>query len=356
MLVYIVLALVTGLCAFFETGTRSKSTIRSFYICLTLFFLVVGLRYMHGDYGTYKTGYDYDFDVGGDEGYFQLQLFARSLGLSFEAFIFLITFFSVLCLRQIFSLSLWPVFGLTFILGKIFTMYAMSGIRQYLAMVLCWWALSELLKNQRRVLFIVMVLIAYTLHGSAIVFLPILFFSKRTFSYKFAFLIILLSVIVGYSMISIYGAAAEVSDLIKDRFGSYVRGRSEESMNLLNYAENLLFLVLAIKVRKKAVERIPYYDVFLYMFIIYCGFLIAGSEVGVVKRLRDYYAISYAFIIPAFIYLFENKSLKVLSRGVLISYFIFLMFRSLFVFDAAFEEGRYHRMIPYHSIFQMKPL
>lgn len=354
MFIYILLAVVIGACALLETGTLTNKSVRNFYVCLTVFLLVVGLRYMHGDYGTYQMGFDERIDVGGDKGYFLLQLFAKNIGLNFQVFVFLITLFSVFCFREIFKLSLWPSFGMVVVLGKIFTMYAMSGIRQYMAMALCWWALMELLAKKRRLLFLLMLFIAYTLHGSAIVFLPVFLLTKYKFSYKIASFIILVSIAVGYWMLSLYGAAAEMSDLVRTRFGSYVQDSSEVGMSMLNYAENILFLVLALSVRKIAVTKIPYYDFFLYMFVIYCGFLIAGEDIGVVKRLRDYYTISYAFIVPGFIYLFKDKSSRKVAYMVFVVYFIFLMFRSLQVYDAPFSPDNYNRMMPYHSIFQMK--
>ena len=124
-------------------------------------------------------------------------------------------------------------------------------------------------------------------------------------------------------------------------------------MNMLNYFENFLFLFLALIARKEAVKKVPYYDFFLYLFIIYCAFLIAGANVGIIKRLRDYYIISYAFIIPGIFYLFKEKKVQNITRLLFIAYFIFLFFRSLTVYDSAFHEDEYNRMVPYHSVLEM---
>ena len=122
-------------------------------------------------------------------------------------------------------------------------------------------------------------------------------------------------------------------------------------MNVLNYAENFLFLLFALIVRKKALKEFVYYDFFLYLFIIYCGFLIVGNEVGIVKRLRDYYAISYAFIVPYFPLLFSDKPFRKISKVIFIGYFVFLMFRSLSVYDSALSTDNHSRMVPYSSVF-----
>lgn len=356
MLVYIILALFIGVFALQENGVVSKKTRKHFYFSLLVFLLIVGLRYWHGDYGTYEMGYNEDIDVGGDAGYFQLQQWFHHIGVSFQFFVFVITLFSVFAFRKILSISCWPLFGMAVILGKIFTLYAMSGIRQYVAMALCWWALYELLANKRKIHFFVMLFLAYTLHGSALILLPVYFFRERKFTFQTAFIILLVSVVIGRFSMTFFATASDMSDLVSDRLGSYVLhsqdGAKGMGMNLLNYFENFLFLALALFARKKALSKIPYYDFFLYMFVIYCGFLIAGKDVGIIKRLRDYYVIAYAFIVPGYFYLFKSKRYFQLSRFVMIAYFIFLMFRSLYVFDAPFPPNAYGRMIPYHSIFQ----
>lgn len=356
MFVYITLALVVGVFALQENGSVTKKTRKHFYFSLLVFLLIVGLRYRHGDYGTYEMGYNEDIDVGGDAGYFQLQQWFHHIGASFQFFVFVITLFSVLAFRKIFNISCWPLFGMAVILGKIFTLYAMSGIRQYVAMALCWWALYELLANKRKIHFFVMLFLAYTLHGSALILLPVYFFRERKFTFQTAFFILLASVIIGRFSMTFFATASDMSDLVRDRFGTYVSESqaSEEDMgmNLLNYFENFLFLALALFARKKAMGKIPYYDLFLYMFVIYCGFLIAGKDVGIIKRLRDYYVIAYAFIVPGYFCLFKSKRYFQLSRLVMVAYFIFLMFRSLYVFDSSFPPNTYGRMIPYHSIFQ----
>jgi|GEM_PF-464603 membrane protein len=356
MFVYIALAVVIGIFALQEDGERTSQVTTRFYISLFLFLLVVGLRYMHGDYRSYLMGYNTGIDVGGDPGYYELQLFFSRQGVSFQFFVFILTLVSVFALRQTFRMNFWPNIGFTIILGKIFTLYAMSGIRQYLAMVVCWWAISELLIYKRKYVFLIMVLLAYTLHGSAIIILPVYFFRKRKFTFFTACIIMIIAIIGGSFSMSFFSQASGMNDFIDERFAGYVYESriGGEAMNALNYVENFLFLFLAIKIRNRIISKVPYYDFFLYMFVIYCGFLVAGSDVGIVKRLRDYYALSYIFIIPSFIYFFSRKSLRKLSQCMIISYFIFLMFRSLIVYDRPLSIGSYGRMIPYHSIFQIK--
>ena len=354
MPVYTILALVLGLNASLEYGNCSKRDYQLFNIGLLLILLVSGLRYMHGDYGTYEMGYNKGIDVGGDCGYYQIQLLGKNIGFSFQLFVFLITLLAVYSYKKAFNISTFPNFCLVVILGKIFTLYAMSGIRQFIAMAITWWAIKILLEKQKILSFIIMTAIAYSLHASALIILPIALFYKRKFSYVTSLIIIIVALIISYSSITFFASTADISNLVKERLSGYiVRADHAESMNILNYFENFLFLFLALLARKEAVKKVPYYDFFLYLFIIYCAFLIAGANIGIIKRLRDYYIISYAFIIPGICYLFKEKIAQNATRLLFIAYFIFLFFRSLSVYDSTFNKDYYGRMVPYHSILYM---
>ncbi len=355
MLPYILLAAIIGLGAFLEDRLSDKVHRRWLNVGMILFLAIVGFRYRHGDYATYEWGYDLGIDVGEDWGYYTLGLLFRELDFSFQFFVFSLTAISVYAFRKAFQLSPWPLFGWLVVLGKIFTLYAMSGIRQYMAIALCWWALYELLANRRRLLFFLLVAVAYTFHGSAIIFLPVYLFRDMAFTYKRGILLIGISMIVAYFSTFFFDIAMDVSEIASDRFGGYLAdsmGVKGMGMNTLNYLENFLFLILALKVRPRAKQKVPYYDLFLYMFIIYCGFLIVGREIGIIKRLRDYYVIAYAVLVPSFIYLFNSREQQ-LCKFVVSVYFVLLMIRSLYVYDSALLPTNYNRMIPYHSVLDM---
>lgn len=354
MFIYISLALVLGLNAIQEFGNRSKKDNQLFNIGLFLILLVSGFRYWHGDYGTYEVAYNQGVDVGGDWGYYQIQLLGKGLGLSFQTFVFLITLFAIYSYKKIFSINNFPNFCLAVILGKIFTLYAMSGIRQFLAMAVAWWAIKILLEKRNLTIFIIMIGLAYSLHASALIVLPVLLFYKRKFSYITVFIIIVVSLIISYASATFFSVSMDANDLINTRLGNYViKASVGDTMNYLNYVENFLFLFLSLLARKEAVKKIPYYDFFLYLFIIYCSFLIVGSNIGIIKRLRDYYGISYAFILPGIFYLSKEKLIQQIIRLLFVVYFIFLFFRSLSIYDSALKENYYGRMVPYHSILDM---
>lgn len=348
------LAVVIGLSASQEIGTRSIRDNQLFNISLFLILLASGLRYMHGDYITYEIRFNEMLNEGGDWGYYQIQLLAKKIGMSFQMFVFLMTIPAIYAYKKAFSISTFPNFCLAVIMGKIFTFYAMSGIRQFIALAICWWALKVLLEKKKLLPFIIMTVIAYTIHASAIIMFPVVFFYKRKFSYSIALIMIIVAFAISYSSLTFFASTADFSELADERLAGYLtRSTENQTMNALNYIENFAILGLALIVRKKAATKIPHYDFYLYLFIIYCAFLIAGANIGIIKRLRDYYVIAYAFIVPGIFYLSKEKLVQHITRLLFVAYFIFLFFRSLTIYDSAFSEDNYGRMVPYHSILEM---
>lgn len=351
MLVYIILslaAIVANLFGIIQPGSKRSRV--SLIVAWGLFLLIVGLRYHHGDYGGYEEAFYLDKDISGDEGYFMIQKVFHSVIPSFVTFVFVVTLISVFCFKKIFSLLPCAAFGLVMVLGKLFTMYAMSGVRQYLAMAICWWGLYESLAKDKDKYFILSVVVAYTIHGSALVFFPVIIFKYMRFTFVRA-LLVTGAAWAAFEIINpIILSSTEDNELFY-RMQDYLISDGSGTMNMLNYLENGLFLTLAILCRRRAIKVIPYYDCFLFIYLVYFVFLLLGSEFGIFKRLRDYYAIGYAFICPGFMLIFKNKDMQRVVYLVLVLYFIFLMFRSFSVFDSGLPavEGR---MVPYHSIFQ----
>lgn len=352
MTVYLILAAFALISAILEAYVpKGKYNRKILNFTWLIFLLIIGLRYHHGDYGGYEAAYNMDEDITGDRGYFYLQFFFHKVHFEFYVFIFLISLFGLSCFRKIFSLSPWPAFCLAVILGKIFTVYAMSGVRQFIGIALCWWALYFLLVKGRTLLFLCLVLLAFTIHGSALIFLPVVFFKNFKFSYIRVVMIVILALLIA-NLSNALWKDPDQNNMLISRMAAYVNNNEDYgSMNAMNYIENSVILLLAFIVRKKVANKVPFYDFFLYLYVIYFVFLLAGGEYGIVKRLRDYYVIAYAFICPCFMFLFKSRHLKRMTYMVFVIYFIFLMFRSFAVYDAPFTPGTESLMIPYHSIF-----
>lgn len=291
-------------------------------VAIIFFCLITGLRYGMADYYQYRGVYYLDY-FQFEPGYEFLQNLSISCGLSFEVFLFIFTVISFIFLKKAFS-GYWFFFGMMLVLAKLATFYAMSGMRQWMALCICFYAISILLKGERWK-FLFWVLIAFTFHRSAFIVFPLIFLYKREFSGKLAFFTILIAAVIGVFSKEFLFAAAEANDLF-DASGYLLD--NEESINALNWIENLAFLTMGLLIRNKVKDRVPHYDFFLYMLLIYCAFLIAGSDFGIIKRLRDYYVLSYYIVIPSIGLAFRKQERSIINLMVVL-YFGLLFIRSL---------------------------
>ena len=321
-LVYWILFLIMAIGAYREEQLPYKPRRDLQFIGLCALILISGLRYEMVDYNEYRGVYYLDY-FQFEPGYELMQNIFSGLGVPFAVFVFIFAVISCIFLKKAFS-NYWFFWGMLLVLAKLATFYAMSGMRQWMALCICFYAISILLKGEKRK-FVFWTIIAFTFHRSAFIVLPLIFLYKREFSYKLSLIIMALAVIVGYSAKEFLFAAADASDLF-DATGYLID--DEGGINALNWIENFAFLIMGLAIRKKVIDKVPHYDFFLYMMLIYCAFLIAGSDFGIIKRLRDYYVLSYYIILPSISLAFRKQERPVLNP-IIILYFGLLFIRSL---------------------------
>lgn len=321
-LVYWILFLIMAIGAYREEQLPYKPRRDLQFIGLCALILISGLRYEMSDYNQYRGVYYLDY-FQFEPGYELMQNIFSGLGVPFAVFVFIFAVISCIFLKKAFS-NYWFFWGMLLVLAKLATFYAMSGMRQWMALCICFYAISILLKGEKRK-FVFWTIIAFTFHRSAFIVLPLIFLYKREFSYKLSLIIMALAVIVGYSAKEFLFAAADASDLF-DATGYLID--DEGGINALNWIENFAFLIMGLVIRKKVIDKVPHYDFFLYMMLIYCAFLIAGSDFGIIKRLRDYYVLSYYIILPSISLAFRKQERPVLNT-IIILYFGLLFIRSL---------------------------
>ena len=325
-IVYWILFVIMAIGAYSEEMLPYKPRRDFQFIGIWALILISGLRYGMSDYNQYKGVYYLDY-FQFEPGYEFLQNIFSGLGVPFEIFVFIFAVISCVFLKKAFS-KYWFFWGMLLVLAKLATFYAMSGMRQWMALCICFYAISLLL-NGEKLKFVFWVIIAFTFHRSAFIVLPLIFLYKRDFSYTLALIITVLAVIIGYSAKEFLFAAAEASELF-DATGYLID--NETGINTLNWIENFAFLAMGLTIRKRVKDKVPHYDFFLYMMLIYCAFLIAGSDFGIIKRLRDYYVLSYYIILPSISVAFRKQERNLINT-IIILYFGLLFIRSLDYFD-----------------------
>lgn len=109
-----------------------------------------------------------------DWGFFSMIVVLKSLGVqSYETFFLILAAFHIWCMFYIFRLyssDLWISFFM-FIASTDYMSWMQNGIRQFTAVCICF-AAFELLMRKKYITYTIVVLIASTFHGSALLMLP----------------------------------------------------------------------------------------------------------------------------------------------------------------------------------------
>ena len=346
--VYLPLFLIVAYGALTEPLDPYKPNRRLQNFALVIFVLLSGLRFV-GDTPGYAIYYQTNIDSPFEIGYVFISNFFRTLHFNFPLFLLSVTAITGLLIKKAFA-NQWFFFAMLMILGKLATFYAFSGLRQWIALCICFYAVSILLKG-KRLYFLLIVIIAVQFHRSAIIIAPMALFYKREFRYKVALITICIAIVIGMNPLQFLQSASDVNPLLDGR-GYLTQEGNEVAMggiNAFNWVENFAILIPAVFFRKKIHERVPNYDFFLYMHLIYCAFLIAGSDFGIIKRLRDYYVTGYYVLLPAFMYLFPQKQRRFYLLFVVL-YFGLLFFRSL---NYYWQVGQYQSVFSHPEAWDM---
>lgn len=302
--------------------------------------LVMGLRHVSVGSDTEQYQYRYnmskslmtDNNYQWELGYNYLNyLFHDILKLDFQFFLlFFSLFFCVVLARFIYNYSKSPLFSFYLHLTIGFFMMSLSGIRQCIAISLCYMAFILLLNAKEKkflpmVFSLLIMAISFTFHNSTVIFIPFLFFIY--FRYRLRKKGALIWILVGMSSI-----------VIKGLLGPYIvllAPQKYEDMSLsTNYAANVLVLIIPIVIAFFCLiyskpEKDGRYSclistmfMFISMVIFFINMQSLNNQLG---RLAMYFQYSYIILIPYCIETMskaESKLLKPIIVLVCALYFV----------------------------------
>jgi hypothetical protein len=222
--------------------------------------------------------------------------------------------------------------------------FTFTYLRQVLGATVCWLAIDYIIQRKKWQFFLI-IFIAYTIHNSAIVFLPLYFipikkFHKNTIIITMVFLFLLgLTNIVG----ALYSAYGAISDSAMQRIQGI---ESHEGSFRFAYLVEALFFLYFIFTNYDKVGNTKRRIVFLNIAIFFCGTLLTfiRSENG--GRISWYYMIG---IIVTMTYIFKHVRNKQ-------NYSIFIIIVCLFLNMRIFRSWQvYHTLYPYKTFLTNGP-
>lgn len=320
---------------FWQNNQHNKSLYYFFMVCCILF---VGSRDMIGGFDVYIYGEVFEaYSVPQmltfshfEKGYLLYNVLLRQL-VSDRYYFFFITaaitiaahFGAIKKLSPLLFFSLFIYFSKFFLMSFVY-------VRQFIAMGIIWWALVFLM-NKKRVLPILMMVMAYFFHKSSILFFPMIFLLNTRFTRNQMILLIVGVFAIFLSPIgnSLLAFLAETSD--NEKLAHYTEKTS--GINFLYVTESLLLSYVAY-IYKNFFYRDSKTTVIFNGFLLYIIITVATITNPTYVRFAWYFFIFIILGLPHIYLYISNLKQKRTFRFLVFLYFALLLVRMLFVWDS----------------------
>ena len=317
--------------AFYDLKTIKPNKVLAFLVITTLV-IVSGLRNNIGDTYFYMHSFEVnnftweDIDFSGDFGFDILQMYLQKISSDPQILVFttaLITNFIIIFVLYDFS-RMFELSVYTYITSGMFTT-SMNGIRQYLAAALVFLATKYLLKGNFTK-YALTILLASTIHKSALVLLPIYFIVRREAWTKVTFSLLAVSIfiVLGFNMFS----DLLFSALEDTQYGHYSEFH-EGGASILRVIVNAAPVIIAFLGRDKLREIWPKSDVIVNMAIISIVFMVVSSQNWIFARFNIYFGLYNLILISWIVKLFKNSTQKLVYYGIIIFYFLYYVYEQV---------------------------
>ncbi len=208
-------------------------------------------------------------------------------------------------------------FALILFMGLWF-FFSFTYLRQVLGATVAWLGVKYVIER-KPIKFFVVCLIAFSLHNSAIIFLPLYFVPRRKFSVSFVFFIMIAALILG------------LTSLPNALFSTYDQASAFERVNDYNatdafrveYLLEAIFFLFIILTNYRYIPRTNTHIVLLNMALIFCALLLFFIRSDNGGRISWYYIIGLIATITT-ICTGKYKQLGVTTFMILVSLGLYL--------------------------------
>lgn len=259
----------------------------------------------------------------GDFGFNLFQMLLQMISLDPQLLIFSTAFITHMLIISVFYryAKLFEVSMYVFITSGLFTV-SMNGIRQFLAAAIIFTATKFLIEGHFKK-YAVVVLLAATIHTSALILLPNYFIVRRKAWSKLTMLLIALTalLIVAYNEFS----SLLFSTIENSQYGHYkdfMEGGSSWTRVLVYSAP----LVVAYFGRHKLRQLCPGSDVIVNMTMLNALVVLVATQNWIFARFSIYFGLYSVILFSWLVLLFRKKDQKLVYYGLLILYFIYFYY------------------------------
>lgn len=349
MLPYIVLILLALLCASTDVNPVKNRIVVTLPFILVMFILVAFRDHMGGyDYEMYESYYAkivnlVDYFKGKyepfyrsktfEEGFVVISSIIRSIDFTEGPYFFFFTMALIAFSFLIPSLKEYTPYiyiALLFYLYKGYIWHNFTLTRQSLAIAIFVFSIRFILSKEYWK-YIIINLLAFSIHHTAIILLPLCFFVNKKLTIKTIFILFLIAILFGLSGHFAQDLCIKFASLfgMGNRFSYYISGTA--TINPLNFIEIIVIMFISLFYRNYYEKKEPYFNIFLNLFIISSLILIAFSSFDVFARFKEYFVISYMILISYMVGHIESNKIRwvvfaFLSVYIMIGYFRYIIF------------------------------
>lgn len=276
-----------------------------------------------------------DIDYSGDFGFNIYQLLLQQISRDPQILIFttaLITNLLIVIVlykySRMFELAIY-----VYIAAGMFTT-SMNGIRQYLAAAIVFCSTKYLLNGDFNK-YALIVLLASTVHKSALVLLPIYFVVRREAWTKVTFILLTLSIFIVLGFNAFSGMLFSALD--NTQYGHY-SDFAEGGANKLRIVITAIPVLIAFLGREKLKQLWPESDYIVNMAIISVFFIVIASQNWIFARFNIYFGLYNLILIAWLVLLFKRNNQRVIYYGIIVCYFLYFYFEHVISFGFRYDS------------------
>ncbi|SDM77781.1 EpsG family protein [Bacillus sp. OK048] len=304
--------------------------------------IISGLRNNIGDTYFYMHSYNTNqFDFGnieyrGDFGFNILQVLLQRITPDPQILIFTVALLTNLFIgivlykySRMIELSLF-----VYIASGMYTV-TMNGIRQSLAAATVFIATKYILNGNWKK-FILIVLLASTIHQTALIFIPIYFIIRREAWSKVTFILLGLAVLIatGFNQFSTL-----LFDVLNNTQYGHYSNFSEGGANILRVAVTGAPLIVAFFGRRKFSEIWPKSDYIVNLSILGFVFMVISTQNWIFARFNIYFGLYNLILISWIVKLFSKQDRKFIYYLLLGCYVIYYYYEQIISLNIVYKSN-----------------
>ncbi len=373
---YLAIFLILCVFSFLEITSMEKVYKRILLlISFILMWFIAGLKFeMGGDWPSYTQFFNDVEPIGQvltadapvyqmsymEPAYKMLNSFLKTIGGSVQLVFFILAFFnSCLLFKSLQLYCVYPILGVLIYFSAIYFPLDMIAIRQAVAVQLFFLSLFYIYERKFWHFFILMCM-AFAFHRSAILLFPLYFILHQPRSDQFYIITFTLSAAIFFLqfqwMSALLNAVANLigghtSGIIKMYLTSETYGVSR--VLSIGVLINFLLFILYFGHRQQ-LRKLKYFDLFFNLFMVNIFvFFVCYELIEISNRYRFYFLLSNVILLPYFLTLYKDVSLRLVSYGGILV-FCFLYGRAVFLQEPSAIAFNPYQNYLIHVIFETK--